>query len=251
MSHALELTPAQEDYLEIILDLARTHRVARVRDIARGKGVRMATVSDALRRLATSGLVEYHAREFVQLTPEGEARAQRVAGRHEFLRRFLTEILLLDPEVAERDACAVEHHLSPATVDRLASFYQFVRSCPGARSGFLVEFERCLSQSPAAGVKEPTADPCRCEVCHDTGNGSLPHRPLSSLRAGEAGIVHRVLAAAAVRRRLLEMGLLPGTRVELEGLAPLGDPLRIKVRGYRLSLRREEADAILVGPETP
>ncbi len=52
--------------------------------------------------------------------------------------------------------------------------------------------------------------------------------------------------------RLLEMGLLPGTEVEMVRLAPLGDPLEIRVRGYLLSLRREEASAIeveLTGPQ--
>ena len=48
--------------------------------------------------------------------------------------------------------------------------------------------------------------------------------------------------------RLLEMGVLPGTLVELVRFAPLGDPVEIKLRGYHLTLRRQEADLILVSP---
>ena len=252
MSDALVLTPAQEDYLEIILGLAREHRVARVRDIARSKGVRMASVSDALKRLSGHGLVDYQAREFVQLTPAGEAHAQRVAGRHDFLRRFFTEILLLDAETAEQDACAVEHHLSPATVERLASFYQFVHTCSETPAAFLEDFARCVeplptSESPSS---EDGLEVDNCANC--PGHGADPAcqslSPLDSLQAGQTGTVRRILSQARVRRRLVEMGVLPGTDIEVEGYAPLGDPMRVKVRGYRLSLRREEAAAILVVP---
>lgn len=253
MSQALALTPAQEDYLEIILALAREHRVARVRDIARSKGVRMASVSDALKRLSGQGLVDYQAREFVQLTAEGEAQAQRVAGRHDFLRRFFTEILLLDPETAERDACTVEHHLSPATVERLASFYQFVQSCPETPAAFLEDFARCLQPRPAPA--RPSEDNAHgdkgCAACNGHGSDAECQlsTPLDTLKAGQAGTVRRILSQALVSRRLVEMGVLPGTRIEVEGFAPLGDPMRVKVRGYRLSLRREEASAIMVQPE--
>ncbi|MBX6422224.1 FeoA family protein [Thermosulfurimonas sp. F29] len=50
----------------------------------------------------------------------------------------------------------------------------------------------------------------------------------------------------ALRRRLMDMGVLSGEPVSVERVAPLGDPLEIRIRGYRLSLRREEAEKILV-----
>lgn len=55
----------------------------------------------------------------------------------------------------------------------------------------------------------------------------------------------------AFRRRLLELGFLPGVEVQLLGAAPLGDPLDIEIRGCRFSLRRAEADAIAVGATVP
>lgn len=57
-----------------------------------------------------------------------------------------------------------------------------------------------------------------------------------------------IKVATASRPRLMEMGLLVGTSVELIRFAPLGDPVEIKVRGYHLTLRRHEADQILVSP---
>ncbi|AIY82419.1 MAG: ferrous iron transport protein A [Clostridium baratii] len=49
-----------------------------------------------------------------------------------------------------------------------------------------------------------------------------------------------------VKRRLMDMGITPGITIEVTGIAPLGDPIEINVRGYKLTLRKEEASAILL-----
>lgn len=71
-------------------------------------------------------------------------------------------------------------------------------------------------------------------------------QPLSSLLPGTSAKVTEIKIASASRPRLMEMGLLVGTPVELVRFAPLGDPVEIKVRGYHLTLRRHEADQIFV-----
>ena len=70
--------------------------------------------------------------------------------------------------------------------------------------------------------------------------------PLSALPAGTKGTVAEIQIPPESRGRLLEMGLLVGTSVELIRFAPLGDPVEIKVRGYHLTLRKHEADLIFV-----
>ncbi len=68
---------------------------------------------------------------------------------------------------------------------------------------------------------------------------------LSSLSPGERGVVVKIAASTpAVRQRLLEMGLVKGTPLEVIRYAPMGDPIEVKVRGYRLSLRKGEAAAV-------
>jgi ferrous iron transport protein A len=74
-------------------------------------------------------------------------------------------------------------------------------------------------------------------------------QPLTSLQVGSAATVTDIKVVSEHRGRLLEMGLLVGTSVELVRFAPLGDPVEIKVRGYHLSLRRHEADQIWVRQE--
>ena len=72
--------------------------------------------------------------------------------------------------------------------------------------------------------------------------------PLSSLPLGRLATVADIRLPASQRGRVMEMGLLAGTQVELVRFAPLGDPVEIKVRGYNLSLRKHEAEQIWVRP---
>ena len=71
-------------------------------------------------------------------------------------------------------------------------------------------------------------------------------RPLSDLRPEEKGIVAKVGGHGAIRRRMLDMGVVVGCEVEVERVAPLGDPVAIKIKGYVLSLRNEEASRVQV-----
>jgi len=67
---------------------------------------------------------------------------------------------------------------------------------------------------------------------------------LAELEPGECGYVHHLIGATRGRLRLLEMGLTPGTHVKVMRAAAMGGPLDIQVRGYQLSLRRDEASAV-------
>ena len=69
---------------------------------------------------------------------------------------------------------------------------------------------------------------------------------MSELKPGEEGIVVRVEGPPALRRRLMEMGVVRGTRVKMVRKAPLGDPIEYEVKGYNLSLRAGEADGVYV-----
>ena len=71
-------------------------------------------------------------------------------------------------------------------------------------------------------------------------------QPLSSLKPGENAIVTRIECSGALRRRMIDMGITPGVAVTMGRPAPLGDPLQITLRGYELSLRKSEAQEILV-----
>jgi len=71
-------------------------------------------------------------------------------------------------------------------------------------------------------------------------------QPLTSVAVGSQATVAEIKLPPASKARLMEMGLLTGTKIELIRFAPLGDPVEIKVRGYNLTLRKHEAEQILV-----
>jgi ferrous iron transport protein A len=74
----------------------------------------------------------------------------------------------------------------------------------------------------------------------------MSSQPLTALKIGAAATVSEIKLRPEQRGRLLEMGLLVGTLVQLVRFAPLGDPVEIKVRGYHLTLRRRDAEQIWV-----
>jgi ferrous iron transport protein A len=69
---------------------------------------------------------------------------------------------------------------------------------------------------------------------------------LAQTRVGQVVTVEHVAGEGSFRRRLMELGLVPGTRVEVVGVAPLGDPIELLLRGGSLSIRRAEAQGIAV-----
>ena len=75
-----------------------------------------------------------------------------------------------------------------------------------------------------------------------------PALSLAQLKRGRVAIVVEVGGERPFRRRLMEMGLVPGTRVSVVNVAPLGDPIEIELRHGRMSIRRHEASLVSVRP---
>ena len=72
---------------------------------------------------------------------------------------------------------------------------------------------------------------------------------LNDLKIGQSGIITAVGGEGALRLRLLDMGLIPKTRGRVQKVAPMGDPIQIQVRGYELTIRREDAQRIEIRKE--
>lgn len=72
---------------------------------------------------------------------------------------------------------------------------------------------------------------------------------IDDLKIGQQGTISAVGGEGTLRLRFLDMGLIPGTRVQLQKVAPMGDPIQILVRGYELTLRREDARKITLMEE--
>jgi len=135
------LTETMEDYIEAIKLLEEEHRTVRVKHIAEKMSVKMPTVSSALSVLSKKNLVRYEKYDYVELTEQGERVALSLLKRHEAIKRFLIDILQINPEIAEKDACGMEHHISKQTVDHILKFLQYIEGCPRSENLCMKNFK--------------------------------------------------------------------------------------------------------------
>jgi DtxR family transcriptional regulator, Mn-dependent transcriptional regulator len=125
-----KLSESKEDYLEAIYHIEKENKVARVKEIAESLGVRMPSVTGALKVLAREELVEHSRYGYVELTPQGKKLASAICARHENITLFLMKFLDLDQPTADKDACRIEHAVSPLTFKRLSKLVEFVEQNP-------------------------------------------------------------------------------------------------------------------------
>ena len=137
-----ELSSNMEDYLEAIASIKKRNGVARVRAIGQLLDVKNSSVSAALVTLSKKGFVNHEKYGYVELTPAGKKAAQEVQKKHDMLFKFLVGILNIDEEVALKDACRMEHSISPRTFKKFSKFIEFVETCPnGERPDWLKGFD--------------------------------------------------------------------------------------------------------------
>jgi DtxR family Mn-dependent transcriptional regulator len=114
------MTQSLEDYLEMVGFLSDEGEV-RVTDIASRLRVSKPSVLTALKTLEDQGLLEPERYRSVTLTERGKEAAAEIRGRHNFLRSFLLDVVGVSPEIAEQDACKMEHVLSEETLKMMKS----------------------------------------------------------------------------------------------------------------------------------
>ncbi len=114
-----------EQYIETIDAVQRKKGYAKVKDVATAMDVGLPTVTEMFGKLDEAGLINYQKWSGVTLTEEGQAMADDLRRKHDTLREFLT-ILGVPEDVADADACTMEHSVSAETLDRLTRFVDFV-----------------------------------------------------------------------------------------------------------------------------
>ena len=136
-----KLSSTMEDYLEAIFNLEKSKKAVRVKDIAKEMKVKLPTVTSMMGTLAQRGLINHEKYEYVELTTKGKHIAKDVYRKHVILRDFLIDILNIDKETAEEDACRMEHAVSPVTLERVVKFMEFAENCPMGGSEWLQRFD--------------------------------------------------------------------------------------------------------------
>ncbi|MCG8499377.1 MAG: metal-dependent transcriptional regulator [Firmicutes bacterium] len=120
-----KLTSTMENYLEAIYELSREGTGARVSDIADRLGVTKASTHSAISTLSEKGLIIREKYREVFLSPAGLKLAESTSKKHKVIQRFFTEVLKIDPHIADKDACAIEHVISN---DSIYAIQQFLAS---------------------------------------------------------------------------------------------------------------------------
>ena len=120
-----KVSMSHEDYLEAIIMLGgTTESSVRSVDIANQMGVSKASVNKAIGLLKEKGLVDQPYYGDVTLTEEGYGYAQKVYKRHLYLTAFLSKTLGIDPEVAESEACLMEHAISDDSFEKWVAYIE-------------------------------------------------------------------------------------------------------------------------------
>jgi DtxR family transcriptional regulator, Mn-dependent transcriptional regulator len=139
------LTPNMEMYLKTIYEIVNEGSEPRVKTIADRLGVKMPSVTGALETLRGRGFVSHDRYGDVQLTARGRKTARDVKVRNDLLHKFLLDVLKLPAETAARDACVLEHVVSPMTLERLGAFLEFLRVCRGGANEAITHFHDWMS----------------------------------------------------------------------------------------------------------
>jgi len=111
-----------EDYLETILILKRKNGNVRSIDIANELGFTKASVSRAMSILKKSGYIYMSKGNFIEFTEKGLEKAENVLERHHIINIFLVEVLGVDEDVANKDACKIEHIISEETFTKIKNY---------------------------------------------------------------------------------------------------------------------------------
>lgn len=248
------LSRSNEDYLEAILVLGLRQGIVRVRDLADHLQVKAPSVATAVKKLAADGLVRHEHYGHVELTAQGFELAEAIHRRHKLLFRFLHDFLGLDESTSAQDACEIEHWLSPQTITRIIQFLEFMEACPyDEEPTWLAGFRHYIE----TGERLLPCQQAAQSGHHPSGSGQTPSTTadvsaqrdsltLADLSAGQEAEVLQVGGEVGLRRFLLELGVVPGARIQVANVPSPEGPIEIVVRGDHVSLPKAEAARITV-----
>lgn len=216
------LSAPVEDYLKAIYEISGAAGSASTNDIAAALALAPASVSGMVRRLADQGLIAHERYRGVRLTLAGRRAALRTIRRHRVIETYLTRVLGYSWDRVHDEAERLEHAASDELIDRMA-----------------------------AAMGEPATDPHGAPIPTREGEVVEPAlTPLSTLAAGERAVVQRVDDRDPSRLRYLaELGLLPGSELEVTERAPFEGPITVALaRGGTRVIGNALATGVLVSP---
>jgi DtxR family Mn-dependent transcriptional regulator len=217
----VETTPAIQDYLGAIYDLAGSEQPVIGARLARHMRVSAPSIAEALKRMQREGYIRMEGRKEIRLTDKGLGIAETMARRHRLLERWLTDVLGLDWSRAHDEAHRLEHALSPVVEERLAAKLGMPSTCPHGNP---------IPGMPQGEVHDPI--------------------PLNQARAGQRLVVDRITEEAEADRQLLhflwESGIRPGAALVVSDVAPYAGTLTVRLGEHSITMGLAAAGKIWV-----
>jgi len=249
MAHPTALSSNMEDYLEAIFHISSEKQAARAKDIADRLKVNKSSVTGALRSLSEKGYVNYAPYDIITLTDEGKIIAEDVVRRHETLKDFFIKILLLEENDAEEASCKIEHAISDKILNRLINFVEFVEICPRGGQEWIKGFRSHCEKGDTSIRCANSISLCLADL--EKRKDLIRNSPgetvlLEEMDPGQRGKILKIQEHSDIDDRLSGMGISSGSIIEIEGQKSGADDIAVKVRGYHLSIRKNEAAKISV-----
>ena len=232
------MSASTEEYLEALYTLTQGGKTASNAELSRRLEIAPASVSEMLRKLADGGYVNYSPYQGVTLTEKGTRLAEKMARKHRLLERFLHDVLKIGNDKVHAEACQMEHALSDEAERALCLTLKSPSRCPDD-----------AKVVPPCDLGFSSCSECRKwhgRNLQEVGRRNANVISVAALKENQEGTVSFIRGDGKVLRRLMDLGLTPGTRVSVTRIAPLHGPVEIAVRGSRLALGDEIACNVFV-----
>ena len=232
------MSASTEEYLEALYNLNQGGKTATTTEISKRLNIAPASVTEMLKKLADRGLINYSPYQGVTLTGEGLKAATKMTRKHRLLERFLHDILKIGNDHVHNEACKMEHGLSDETERALCLTLKAPDKCP--------DDEKLI---PACELPFSSCDECRKwsgDNLEGIGKRDANVVSISALKENQQGKIAFIRGNNKVLRRLLDLGLTPGTNVCVTRVAPLKGPVELTVRGSCVALGDQIASNIFI-----
>ncbi|MBQ7559751.1 MAG: metal-dependent transcriptional regulator [Synergistaceae bacterium] len=217
------ITARIEDYLEELFLLESTGRSVTVTDLAERLKITKGTVTATIQKLVELELVNHERYGTLHLTEVGRKKGMIVFRRHEGFRAFFHELLGLDRDRSSDMACSMEHYVDNTTEERLYALLEYFRKARAEHQPWVDEI--------FLAIERPIL---------------LVPVPLTLCEANSAGVILRLTADEPLRKKLIDLGFIPGVEIKLTEKEIKKEIFTCKIGKNTIELSLNEAATIWI-----
>ena len=224
--------------MKTIYSLSKNGEIVSNADIAQKLEVAPPSVTEMLKKLADADYIKYSPYHGSTLTEKGLKEAQKITRKHRLLENFLSNVLHIGNDKVHQEACQMEHTLSDEAEESLCRLLKHPDTCPDDNKTI-----------PACDL--PFTNCEECIQLHQKGLEQVGKRDknltsIRDLKSGTFGKISFIRGEHKVLQRLLDMGLTPGTKIQVVKIAPMDGPVEVAVRGSKLAIGKDIACNVFV-----